>query len=210
MVSNPAWVKSIGEWTQQISDWSYVCEGEAQMNLAIAVDAHPVAGNAALFKTSRNWFLRHLKNNDVFFSHFARAAIEFDTPLTFFGNLKDKGELDVKKAGIFPIVHGIRTMALQFRILETNTFKRIEALVSMGQMKEEHGRELSEALALFIQARLKQQVKRIDGSEDGVDLTPNILELSSLDKMERDLLRDGMHIVKGFKKHLTLRYHLGG
>ncbi|WP_372598864.1 DUF294 nucleotidyltransferase-like domain-containing protein [Amphritea sp.] len=210
MVSNPAWVKSIGEWTQQLSDWSYVCEGEAQMNLAIAVDAHPVAGNAALFKTSRNWFLRHLKNNDVFFSHFARAAIEFDTPLTFFGNLKDKGELDVKKAGIFPIVHGIRTMALQFRILETNTFKRIEALVSMGQMKEEHGRELSEALALFIQARLKQQVKRIDGSEDGVDLTPNILELSSLDKMERDLLRDGMHIVKGFKKHLTLRYHLGG
>ncbi len=210
MVSNPAWVKSIGEWTQQLSDWSYLCEGEAQMNLAIAVDAHPVAGNAALFKTSRNWFLRHLRNNDVFFSHFARAAIEFNTPLTFFGNLKDKGELDVKKAGIFPIVHGIRTMALQFRILETNTFKRIEALVEMGQMKAEHGREMAEALALFIQTRLKQQVKRIDISEDGIDPTPNILELSSLDKMERDLLRDGMHIVKGFKKHLTLRYHLGG
>ncbi|BBB25167.1 DUF294 nucleotidyltransferase-like domain-containing protein [Amphritea japonica] len=210
MVSNPAWVKSIGEWTQQLSDWSYRCEGEAQMNLAIAVDAHPVAGNAALFKTSRNWFMRHLQNNDVFFSHFAKASLEFDTPLTFFGNLKDKGELDVKKAGIFPVVHGIRAMALQYKILETNTFKRIEALVEIGQMKEEHGRELAEALALFIQTRLKQQVKRIDDAEDGVDQTPNILELSSLDKMERDLLRDGMHIVKGFKKSLTLRYHLGG
>ncbi|WP_417223773.1 DUF294 nucleotidyltransferase-like domain-containing protein [Amphritea sp.] len=210
MVSNPEWVKSIGQWTQAMSDWSYQCEGEAQMRLAIAVDAHPVAGNAALFKASRNWFLRHLQNNDVFFSHFARAAIEFNTPLTFFGNLKDKGELDVKKAGIFPIVHGIRTMALQFKILETNTFKRIEALVEMGEMKPEHGRELGEALALFIQTRLKQQVKRIDESSDGVDQTPNILELSSLDKMEKDLLRDGMHIVKGFKKHLVLRYHLGG
>lgn len=210
MVSNPAWVKSIGQWTQQLSDWSYRCEGEAQMNLAIAVDAHPVAGNAALFKTSRNWFMRHLQNNDVFFSHFAKASLEFDTPLTFFGNLKDKGELDVKKAGIFPIVHGIRAMALQFKILETNTFKRIEALVEIGQMKEEHGRELAEALALFIQTRLRQQVKRIDDASDGVDQTPNILELSSLDKMERDLLRDGMHIVKGFKKSLALRYHLGG
>lgn len=210
MVSNPAWVKSIGDWTQQLSDWSQQCEGEAQMNLAIAVDAHPVAGNQALFKTSRNWFLKHLQNNDVFFSHFAKASVEFDTPLTFFGNLKDKGELDVKKGGIFPIVHGIRTMALQFKILETNTFKRIEALVEMGQMKEEHGRELAEALALFIQTRLKQQVKRIDGSENGVDQTPNILELASLDKMERDLLRDALHIVKGFKKHLSLRYHLGG
>lgn len=210
MVSNPDWVKSIGQWTQDMSDWSYRCEGEAQMNLAIAVDAHPVAGNTALFKASRNWFMRHLQDNDVFFSHFARAAIEFNTPLTFFGNLKDKGELDVKKAGIFPIVHGIRTMALQFKILETNTFKRIEALVEMGQMKADHGRELGEALALFIQTRLKQQVKRIDESETGVDQTPNILELSSLDKMEKDLLRDGMHIVKGFKKHLELRYHLGG
>ncbi|MBQ0756196.1 MAG: cyclic nucleotide-binding/CBS domain-containing protein, partial [Amphritea sp.] len=154
--------------------------------------------------------MRHLQNNDVFFSHFAKASLEFDTPLTFFGNLKDKGELDVKKAGIFPIVHGIRAMALQFKILETNTFKRIEALVEIGQMKEEHGRELAEALALFIQTRLRQQVKRIDDASDGVDQTPNILELSALDKMERDLLRDGMHIVKGFKKSLTLRYHLGG
>ncbi len=210
MVSNPAWVKSIGDWTQQLSNWSSVCEGEAQMNLAIAVDAHPVAGNHALFKTSRNWFLRHLQNNDVFFSHFAKAALEFDTPLTFFGNLKEKGQLDVKKGGIFPIVHGIRVMALQFRILETNTFKRIEALVEMGQMKEEHGRELCEALALFIHTRLRQQVKRVYDSADGVDQTPNILELATLDKMERDLLRDGLHIVKGFKKHLTLRYHLGG
>lgn len=210
MVSNPDWVKSIGQWTQHMSDWSYRCEGEAQMNLAIAVDAHPVAGNVALFKASRNWFLRHLQNNDVFFSHFARAAIEFDTPLTFFGNLKDKAELDVKKAGIFPIVHGIRTMALQFKVLETNTFKRIEALVAMGEMTAEHGRELGEALALFIQTRLKQQVKRIDESTEGVDLTPNILELSALDKMEKDLLRDGMHIVKGFKKHLVSRYHLEG
>lgn len=210
MVSNPAWVKSIGDWTQQLSDWSYRCEGEAQMSLAIAVDAHPVAGNHALFKTSRNWFLRHLQNNDVFFSHFAKAALEFDTPLTFFGNLKEKGELDVKKGGIFPIVHGIRTMALQYKILETNTFKRIEALVELGQMKEEHGREMAEALALFIQTRLRQQVKRIDESADGVDQTPNIIELANLDKMERDLLRDGLHIVKGFKKHLSLRYHLGG
>jgi len=210
MVSNPAWVKSIGDWTQQLSDWSYRCEGEAQMNLAIAVDAHPVAGNHALFKTSRNWFLRHLQNNDVFFSHFAKASLEFDTPLTFFGNLKEKGELDVKKGGIFPIVHGIRTMALQYKILETNTFKRIEALVELGQMKEEHGRELAEALALFIQTRLRQQVKRIDDSNDGVDQTPNTIELANLDKMERDLLRDGLHIVKGFKKHLSLRYHLGG
>lgn len=209
MVSNPDWVKSLGDWTQMLGDWAETCDGEALMNLAIAVDAKPVAGNPAIFKASRNWFMRYLRNNDVFFSHFARASIEFDTPLTFFGNLKEKGELDIKKGGIFPIVHGVRTLALEHRIKVTNTFKRIEELVKAGQIQDKHGREMSEALSLFIQLRLRQQIKRMDQSESGVDQTPNIIELAGLDKMERDLLRDALHIVKGFKKHLTLRYHLG-
>ncbi|MGI1671214.1 MAG: CBS domain-containing protein [Neptuniibacter sp.] len=210
MVSNPNWVKSLGQWTKMLSDWAASCEGDAQMNLAIAVDAKPVAGNPAIFKAARNWFNRHLRNNDVFFSHFAKASLEFDTPLTFFGNLKDKGELDIKKGGIFPIVHGVRTIALEKRIKATNTFERIEVLVADGELKEKHGKEMTEALSLFISLRLRQQVKRIECSEDGLDSTPNIIELSSLDKLERDLLRDALHIVKGFKKHLELRYHLGG
>jgi CBS domain-containing protein len=210
MVSNPQWVKSLGEWTKMLSDWAASCDGEAQMNLAIAVDAKPVAGNPAIFKAARNWFTRHLRNNDVFFSHFAKASLEFDTPLTFFGNLKDKGELDIKKGGIFPIVHGIRTIALEHRIKPTNTFERIEALVAEGQLKEKHGKEMTEALSLFISLRLRQQIKRMECSDDGQDQTPNVIELQSLDKLERDLLRDALHIVKGFKKHLELRYHLGG
>jgi CBS domain-containing protein len=210
MVSNPAWVRSLGGWTKMLQEWADKCDGDAQMNLAIALDAKPVAGNPAIFKASRNWFMRHLRNNDVFFSHFAKASIEFDTPLTFFGNLKDKGELDIKKGGIFPIVHGIRSIALEHRVKVTNTFERIEALVELGELKEKHGKNISEALSLFISLRLRQQVKRIECSETGHDSTPNLIELESLDKLERDLLRDALHIVKGFKKHLELRYHLGG
>jgi len=210
MVSNPDWVNSVGDWTQKLSDWAETCEGEAQMKLAIAVDAKPVAGNQALFKVARNWFLRHLRNNDVFFSHFARAAIEFNTPLTFFGNLKDKAELDIKKGGIFPIVHGVRTLALEHRILATNTYKRIEALIEAGQMRDKDGKEIAEALSLFVQLRLRQQIRRAEESEDGFDPTPNLIEIQRLNRMERDLLRDALQVVKGFKKHLTSRYHLGG
>lgn len=209
MVSNPMWVKGLGDWTAMLKEWSEVCDGESLMNLAIAVDAKPVAGNPAIFKAARNWFLRLLKNNDVFFSHFARAALEFDTPLTFFGNLKDKGELDIKKGGIFPIVHGVRTLALEHRVLATNTFQRIEAFIEMGIMKESHGKDLCEALSLFIDLRLRQQIKRLDQDNESMQTMPNVIELQELNKMERDLLRDALHVVKGFKKHLTLRYHLG-
>ena len=208
MVSNPYWVNSVDDWTQKLQDWSLSNDGEDQMNLAIAVDAKPVAGNVALFKVARNWFLRNLRNNDIFFSHFARAAIEFDTPLTFFGNIKDKGELDIKKGGIFPIVHGVRTMALEHRILKTNTYERLELLQEMGVLGEQESKDLCEALGLFINIRLRQQLRRADESETGIDPTPNIIELGSLNKMDRDLLRDALQVVKGFKKSLTSRYHL--
>ena len=208
MVSNPYWVNSVDDWTQKLQDWSLSNDGEDQMNLAIAVDAKPVAGNVALFKVARNWFLRNLRNNDIFFSHFARAAIEFDTPLTFFGNIKDKGELDIKKGGIFPIVHGVRTLALEHRILKTNTYERLELLQEMGVLGEQESKDLCEALGLFINIRLRQQLRRADESENGIDPTPNIIELGSLNKMDRDLLRDALQVVKGFKKSLTSRYHL--
>ena len=208
MVSNPYWVNSVDDWTQKLQDWSLSNDGEDQMNLAIAVDAKPVAGNVALFKVARNWFLRNLRNNDIFFSHFARAAIEFDTPLTFFGNIKDKGELDIKKGGIFPIVHGVRTLALEHRILKTNTYERLELLQEMGVLGEQESKDLCEALGLFINIRLRQQLRRADESETGIDPTPNIIELGSLNKMDRDLLRDALQVVKGFKKSLTSRYHL--
>lgn len=209
MVSNPEWVNSTSDWANKLNDWSQKFDGESVMKLAIAVDGKPVAGNAALFKVARNAFLRSVRNNDIFFSHFAKASLNFDTPLTFFGNLKEKGVLDIKKGGIFPIVHGVRTMALEHRILETNTFKRIEALVEMEQMRKNHGENLAEALSLFVQIRLKHQIQRVEESQDGRDPTPNAIDLQRLNKLERDLLRDALRIVKDFKKYLASRYHIG-
>ncbi|MEH6625187.1 MAG: DUF294 nucleotidyltransferase-like domain-containing protein [Motiliproteus sp.] len=207
MVSNPYWVKSLSDWSSRMNEWAVTCEGDAQMNLAIAVDAKPVAGNPALFKAARNWFLRKMQNNDVFFSHFAKACLEFDTPLTFFGGLKSKGQgIDIKKGGVFPIVHGVRTMALQNRVLETNTFKRIDSLIESAVMTKSQGRDLVEALSIFVQIRLRQQMIRFD-SED-FNESPNMVVIDDLDRLEKDLLREALHVVKEFKKHLALRYHL--
>lgn len=208
MVSNPEWINSVDDWTQKLQDWSMSSDPEDQMRLAIAVDAKPVAGNVALFKVARNWFLRTMRNNDLFFSHFAKAAIEFDTPLTFFGNLKERGELDIKKGGIFPIVHGVRTFALEQRVLATNTFERLEALVEAGVMQESVSKDISEALGLFVNIRLRQQIRRAEQAEDGIDPTPNIIELQQLNKMDRELLRDALLVVKSFKKSLTSRFNL--
>jgi CBS domain-containing protein len=207
MVNNPYWVQHLGDFTQRMEHWANAPDGEALMNLAITVDAKPVAGNPALFKAGRNWFLRQMSDNEVFFSHFVKASLEFDTPLTFFGGIKTTDSaIDIKKGGIFPIVHGIRTLALQHRVLQNNTFKRIDALVEAGVLQQQQGVDLAEALSIFVQIRLEQQMLRME--QDGFSESPNLILPDKLDRLDKDLLREALKVVKEFKKHLALRFHL--
>lgn len=208
MASNPEWVNSTRQWAHKLTRWSQSYEGEAAMNLAIASDSKPVAGNVALFKVARNIFFRRIQDNDIFFSHFAKAAVRFDTPLTFFGRLKHSTTLDIKKAGIFPIVHGVRSIALEHKITETNTFKRLEHLVEQGAMQKELADNLSEALSYCVQVRLQQQIERYTGDPTDIDQIPNDLNVKLLTSLERQLLRDALIVVKDFKKYLIQRYHL--
>ncbi|MFP8965869.1 putative nucleotidyltransferase substrate binding domain-containing protein [Pokkaliibacter sp. CJK22405] len=209
MVSNADWVMSLAQWTEHLRDWSTQPRGDNLLKLAIAVDAHPVAGNAALFKASRNWFMRSLQENQIFFAHFAKAVLSFATPLTFFGGIrKQQHGLDIKKGGIFPLVHGVRALALEHRVLETNTFKRVEALVQLGVLSDEMGQDLSHALGLFIQLRMQQQVERLERGAASVADDSNMLVVELLDRLDRDLLREALHIVKNFKQFLTQRYRL--
>ncbi|HHX34883.1 MAG TPA: cyclic nucleotide-binding/CBS domain-containing protein [Gammaproteobacteria bacterium] len=208
MVSNPEWVNSTRNWAERLTGWSKSYEGEASMNLSIASDSKPVAGNIALFKVARNTFFRRIQDNEIFFSHFAKAALRFDTPLTFFGRLKDSAGLDIKKAGIFPIVHGVRSIALESKISETNTFKRLEQLVENSVLQKELADNLSEALSYFVQIRLQQQIERYTGDPTDIDQIPNEINIKVLTALERQLLRDALTVVKDFKKYLIQRYHL--
>ena len=208
MVSNPEWVNSTKQWTEKLTRWSQSFEGEATMNLAIASDSKPVAGNSALFKVARNSFFRRIQDNEIFFAHFAKASLRFDTPLTFFGRLKDSAGLDIKKAGVFPIVHGVRSIALENKVSDTNTFRRLEVLVERGVLQKELADNLAEALSYFVQVRLQQQIERYSGDPAEIDTTPNEINVKTLTALERQLLRDALTVVKDFKKYLIQRYHL--
>ncbi len=207
MVSNPYWVQHLGDWTERMERWASSAEAESVMNLAITVDAKPVAGNPALFKAGRNWFLRRMHDNELFFSHFVKASLEFATPLTIFGSIKTKDHvIDIKKGAIFPIVHGVRTLALRHRVLEANTFKRIDALVEGGVLPKKQGSDLAEAMSIFVQIRLEQQLLRMD--QDDFNESPNLILPDKLDRLDKDLLREALKVVKEFKKTLALKFHV--
>jgi len=208
MVSNPQWVDSLGGWRQRIGRWAERRDGEALMNLAILLDAHAAAGNPALLESLREALFARCSHDELLLSHFARPVLSFSTPLTLFGSLKRPTHgIDIKKGGIFPIVHGVRTLALERRIRATSTLARLDALVADGRLEAEFAADLGEALSLFAELRLNQQLARLEeAGQPGDDA--NLVVVQRLSTLERDLLREALHLVKEFKQRLSYRFHL--
>ncbi|WP_372611122.1 DUF294 nucleotidyltransferase-like domain-containing protein [Halomonas sp.] len=167
MVSNPEWVGTESEWRGRIAQWAAGRDGDSLMNLAIMLDSHSVAGNPALLDRVRDELFERCSRDEILLSYFARTALRFSTPLTLFGSLKKPQHgIDIKKGGIFPIVHGVRTMALERGIRVTSTLERLDALVEDGRLEASFAEDLGEALSLFTELRLRQQLSRLDGDQE--------------------------------------------
>ena len=204
MVRNREWRRPQSDWIRQVRDWSHAPDPAAMMNLAILFDGRPVAGDESLFQPIRDAIFG-IADDEIALRAFAQPAVDFHTPLTLFGGIRE-GErgVDVKKGGIFPIVHGLRVLALKHRVARRNSFDRAEALIAAGVLEERFGRDLMQALAVFIRLRLAEQIKEIrDGQVPG-----NRIVAAELRRLDRDLLRDALRVAGEFKGWLKTRFNL--
>ena len=117
MVVNPAMVASVAEYEADFRRWLAEPDERGLMNVAIVYDAAAVAGDSALLRRAKLTLIEAMRGERAFLTHFARAVDAFPTPIGLFNNLfttKNEGDaLDLKKGGVFPIVHGVRSLALE-------------------------------------------------------------------------------------------------
>jgi CBS domain-containing protein len=133
MVSNPYWRKTTDEFERTIKDWINSTNEENLINLAIFYDSLCVAGDKYLLIQLKEHLSSESKKMGMFYTFFAKPVLNFATPLSMFANFvvdkkEHKDELDIKKGGIFPIVHGVRALALEKNITRTNTVHRLKEL----------------------------------------------------------------------------------
>ena len=211
MVSNPQWCQSVSDFCQTVRLWWMTATNDNLMALAIFLDAHPVCGDRALLDQVRAAVHQMTADNDAMLARFAAAANAFGT-----GNggvwwnrllhLGDHGNeaVDIKKAGTFPLVHGLRSLALAHHIKATSTVERAQALVAIGRLPEKLANDLIESLHFFMGLKLKAGLQQL---ETGHAVSSEI-QLDKLSSLDRDLLKDTLGIVKQFKALLSQRFHL--
>ena len=207
MVRNPVWSKPLSDYLEDFRHWVALPDEAAHMNVAIFYDARAVAGDAQLLTTAKTALIDMIRGEQVYLAHFARAVDAFATPIGLFNNLvtsEGNGDaLDLKKGGIFPVVHGIRSLALEHGLLETATDKRIARLSDMGVLQAGFARELSQTFRFLLTLRLDGQLAASAGSSG------TLVRPSSLSSMERDLLRDAFQVVKQFRGLIRHHFNLG-
>ncbi len=206
MVSNPLWRQTTTEFENTLTDWIKSLDREKVIKLAIFYDGLCVAGDKHLLINLKTHLSEVAKGAKMFHTFFASPVLSFATPLGMFANFvldkkEHKDELDIKKGGIFPIVHGVRSLALEHNIKRTNTVHRLKDLNNMGILDREFTSELIESFTFLLSLRLKFRLDKIDAIEE----LDNYIKPNKLNTLEKDLLRDSLKIVDKFKKFL--RYH---
>jgi CBS domain-containing protein len=206
MVRNPLWSRPLDEYLAAFRRWIAMPEESAHMNVAIFYDAVAVAGDAALLATAKTELIAAARGDSAYMAHFARAVDAFPIPIGFFRNPlagESRGDaVDLKKGGIFSIVHGVRSLALERGLTETATAARIEKLVELGALGRDVGRELTQSLYFLMTLRLDAQLAAAGTSSA-------LIRLADLSSLQRDLLRDAFRVVKQFRELVRFHFHLG-
>ncbi|MDY3199598.1 MAG: DUF294 nucleotidyltransferase-like domain-containing protein [Arcobacter sp.] len=199
MVSNPFWCKTVSEYKKETIRWIEAPDMQNYMDLAIFFDSFAVAGDKELLINLKDNLFNKLHDKDVFMAYFARATLAFDTPTTISNFMTKTHFIDIKKAAVFPIVQGIRSLALRERIRETTTVKRIKILEEKKILEKSKAAELIEAFDVVNTLRLKSQ---LDDIQAGKKIN-NEIDTHALGKIERDLLKDSFKIIIEFKKFIN-------
>ncbi len=206
MVSNPFWRQSEAGYRKLIEEWSESLSSENLQNLSIFLDAKVLCGDVRLLQNLQTHLHVSFQARDDVLAHLAKSVLSFETPLSLFSGFvlekKHENKLDLKKGGIFALVHGVRSLSLEYKIEATNTIERIKALNNKGIFDKTFATELIECFDTLSSIRLKAmlEAKNIDEM--------NYINPKKLQKIEMDLLKDSFKVVNKLKKFIAFHFHL--
>lgn len=206
MVSNVFWRKTLQEYKTNIDSWSSTLDERMLQNMSIFLDSKCVTGKCELLSELLGYLYETFYARRDVLAHAAKAVLSFETPLSLFSSFvlekEHNNKLDLKKGGVFALVHGIRLLALKYKIPQTNTIERIKELNNRGIIDKKFATELIESFDTLSSIRLQAMLEAKNFEES------NYINPQNLEKNQKDLLKDSFKIINKFKKFMSFHFHL--
>ena len=130
-------------------------------------------------------------------------------PLGIFSSIivergEHRDQLDLKKGGIFPVVHGVRALALEHRLTRPTPSNGSSGSRSWACSIRSSRTNLAEAYSFLLGLRLQARLAKLQ-LEQPLD---NFIRPFELNKFERDLLKDSLAIVNQLRDLVRYHFHL--
>lgn len=193
MAKNPEWRGSVATWRDRVGEWMSRSRPEDLLNVDIFFDLHAVAGDIGLANSLHDFACSEGHRATAFAKLLAGQLDALGSPFGFLGNLQtEDGRIDLKKAGLFPIVSAARTLAIRHDIRARGTRDRLEGLIAKRVGAEADLRALCDAHALILRVMLAQQSSDLHA---GIPVS-NKVELARLSRGDASALKAALKRVQ--------------
>ena len=210
MAKNDFWRRGISKWKDSLDKWITIPSGENILNFSMFSDMRTLWGDSSLEQQLRGHVIKCARENTIFLAHMAANVCRFVPPLGFFGGIKTEkqgehaGKIDLKKAGIFAITEGVKTLALEIGVLGGSTFDKLQILANRGVLEEQQASDLVAAFGLLSFFRIRGQVEAATRGE-----TPdNFISPAALNRVEKGRLQVALEVVQSFEGILRSNFNL--
>jgi CBS domain-containing protein len=197
------WHKPLAQWVALFRQWIEEPKAQALLEAGIFFDFRVAHGELDI--TPLLEVLQRAKESTLFLAHLTRAALEFTPPLGFFGRIikDDDGRINLKKAGIAPIVGMARVYGLQSGTNSPATIDRLDAAVKANKLSQNGAELLAETFRFLLRLRLKEQLQ---AHKNGRTLDNN-LKWDDLSPLDRRHAKDAFIAIREYQEHLSLHFN---
>jgi CBS domain-containing protein len=203
MASNPMWNRPLADWEEYFASWFENPEPNHVRYLSVFLDTRPVYGNLDLYRQLTDTIRERITSKAI--RLLASDAVQIEPPLGMFGIISRHKEVDLKTYGIYPIVNGVRVLAVEQGLVDvTNTKDRLDALLAGGMIEAALHNDLLEAFGVIQDLRLRQHAKAIL-NHSKPDSKIRSKELAGVDLL---VLKESLKVVASFQKMLMKKYNV--
>jgi CBS domain-containing protein len=202
--ANPILVRSLASWQRAARSWlDEPTLGDALILVSVVVESRTVWGLSTGISVAEAF--RAARRHPAMLRELARFSLSYRPPTGFLRGLvvehsgEHRGQLDLKRGGLVPIVDLARWAGMAAGVTSASTPERLRAAAAAGTLSEVDARTLAEAFQLVMTLRLEHQVAQLEAGQDPDDhVRPD-----ALSPLARTYLKEAFRAVAAVQKRIT-------
>ncbi|SDF50366.1 DNA polymerase-3 subunit epsilon/CBS domain-containing protein [Limimonas halophila] len=206
MMINPLWRKTRSQWRDQVRQWARHSSNNAICMADLFFDFAPVAGREDFAHELRQEVATSLRSNPTFLGQLHVNSGNKRAAVGVLGRFKTtkrdqdgRTALNLKHAGLLPLVQNLRLLSLRDGLTVTGTLARLDALTEVSRISGDEADYLRGAYRHITHLLLRQQIA---DSRANLDVGYKV-PLDALTRREKDILRDSLRAINRLARRVN-------